>query len=289
MSLLLQIKIGNQVFSISDEKKYDISIPMIFDGPQPNLYDSKLASAKPYQDGSFIGDTRQGGGCNFDMYNFCTHLNGTHTECVGHIVNERTAINEILNESFMPAILITLKPVKAFDSDETYIPDKKQEDLIITADDIKNKLEGASKEFLHTLIIRTLPNDESKKSRSYMQNLPSYFSTEAIQYITKLGIQHLVVDLPSLDRTFDEGKLSNHHTYWDVKQGENKLSGKAPSLKTITEMAYIPDNIKDGQYVLNIQIPNFVADAAPSRLFLYEMMKLGNGKDASLVMGKGKV
>ena len=41
-------------------------------------------------------------------------------------------------------------------------------------------------------------------------------------------------------------------------------------MKTITEMIYADNEVKDGKYFMNIQIPNFTADAAPSRVFLYE-------------------
>ena len=43
-------------------------------------------------DGQFIGDTRMGGPCNFETYSITPHCNGTHTECVGHITNERVSI-----------------------------------------------------------------------------------------------------------------------------------------------------------------------------------------------------
>jgi hypothetical protein len=44
------------------------------------------------------------------------------------------------------------------------------------------------------------------------------------------------------------------------------------SEKTITELAYIPNSVEDGFYFLNIQIPHFVCDAAPSRLLLYKVI-----------------
>ena len=40
---------------------------------------------------------------------------------------------------------------------------------------------------------------------------------------------------------------------------------------TITEMIYVDDKIKDGHYLLNLQIPSFVSDAAPSRPIIYKL------------------
>ena len=43
------------------------------------------------------------------------------------------------------------------------------------------------------------------------------------------------------------------------------------SKNTITELSYIPDVIVDGFYFINIQLPHFVCDAAPSRPLLYKI------------------
>jgi hypothetical protein len=42
-------------------------------------------------------------------------------------------------------------------------------------------------------------------------------------------------------------------------------------MKTITEMIFVPDEVHDGIYLANIQIPQFMADAAPSRILLFEL------------------
>ena len=142
---------------------------------------------------------------------------------------------------------------------------------MITEKCLREKIKFADADFCKGLIIRTLPNSEEKKIRKYLNNLPPFFSIEAMKYISKLKVKHLILDLPSVDRTFDEGKLSAHHIYWDVKQGSHEVNVKDHSVKTITEMAFMGDKIKDGRYLLNIQIPGFKADAAPSRLYLLKI------------------
>ena len=101
-----------------------------------------------------------------------------------------------------------------------------------------------------------------------MQEGPSFFTIEAMNYIVELGIKHLLVDMPSVDRLFDDGVLSAHNIFWETK--EKKLNLNALN-KTITEMIFVPDNIKDGEYLLNLQFAPFVADAAPSRPILYKI------------------
>ena len=104
-----------------------------------------------------------------------------------------------------------------------------------------------------------------------MKKPSSFFTIEAMHYIVELGIKHLLVDTPSVDRLFDDGILSAHNIFWETK--EKKLNVNA-SKKTITEMIFVPDTIKDGKYLLNLQFAPFVADAAPSRPIVYKINEL---------------
>ena len=64
----------------------------------------------------------------------------------------------------------------------------------------------------------------------------------------------------AMERRFDQLKNSlgglRHKIFYSVK---------ANSKKTITELAYVPNDVEDGFYFMNIQMPNFKLDAAPSR------------------------
>jgi kynurenine formamidase len=266
----LKIELSEVEYSVNTDSGKLISIPVIFNGEQPNTYDVDKASAKAYEAGSFIGDTRRGGGCNFEEYRIIPHCNGTHTECVGHISFERISINKIFHELLFPATLITITPEKAFDTNDTYDPKKNEEDRMITLDSLADKLKNSNKDFLKGLIIRTLPNEDNKLSLRYSQNHPPFFSTEAMKYLRSFNVEHLLLDIPSVDRTFDEGKLTAHHIYWDVERMSHEVDPEKCSMRTITEMVYVPNQITDGNYFTSIQIPDFRSDAAPSRIMIYE-------------------
>ncbi len=267
--MIITCDIENRSFTADTSDPYIISIPLNFNGEQPNTYNVEKASAAAYESGEFIGDTRRGGGCNFEEYRMIPHCNGTHTECVGHISLERISVNKILRDSFIPATLISVEPEKSSDTDDDYLPAKNDSDRIITKKILEEKLKDADKDFLRAVIIRTLPNDKSKKSRNYMSDMPPYFSIDAMKYISELNVNHLLMDIPSVDRTFDEGKLTAHHIFWGVPFGSNDIDKVNHSMKTITEMIYAANDIKDGVYLMNIQIPDFLSDAAPSRILLY--------------------
>jgi len=94
---------------------------------------------------------------------------------------------------------------------------------------------------------------------------------EAMEYLVNLEVHHLLVDTPSVDRLFDDGHLSAHNIFWETKGG--KFNPDTQN-KTVTEMIFVPDSLKNGHYLLNLQIPAFVSDAAPSRPILYKINEL---------------
>lgn len=260
-----EIYIGHRKYKLDLSMPKDLSIPIYFNGKQPNTYGVEKACSVPYEDGKFIGDRRKNGPCNFETYWLTPHCNGTHTECIGHITKERIDILSSLKDIMIPSFLISIEPEP---TQESYSPNLNKEDRLITKKLLKKKLNGISKYFLKGLIIRTLPNLESKKSQDYMKLTPAFFSIDAMDYIRELGVKHLLVDIPSVDRLFDDGILSAHNIFWDTKDKEYNSKTKN---KTITEMIFVKNTINDGKYILNIQIPSFVADAAPSRPIIFKI------------------
>ena len=246
-----------------------IAIVLDFDGEQPNHFGVQSASRIPVQAGDFVGSVRQGGGCNVDLVKLIPHCNGTHTESVGHIVQELVPVAGLAMQSFFLAELITVRPSSDRRGD-SYIPELRDGDSLITASVMKSAMQNIGSKSYDALIIRTLPNDPGKRTRAYGQELdPAFLTSEAMQLVVEQGVDHLLVDLPSVDRMYDEGRLSNHHLFWNIEQGRHHLAGDAWSHKTITEMIFVPDELPDGSYVLNLQIAPFSCDAAPSRPILY--------------------
>jgi hypothetical protein len=113
-------------------------------------------------------------------------------------------------------------------------------------------------------IIRTLPNDDSKLTRNYSGKNPPYLDEAAVKLIVENGCKHLILDLPSIDREEDEGKLLGHKTFWNYPN--------APRMDcTITELAFIPNRVQDGLFLLNLQVAPFENDAAPSRPLIFPL------------------
>ena len=287
--MIISVDINNQIYRINTHELLDVSIPLEFNGAQPNVYGVERASSKACEAGELVGDTRRGGSVNFEQVKFIPHCNGTHTESVGHITRTRISIYDSLQDAFILATLVSVEPENALETGETYSMELKETDKLITRSAIENALNLVSTRSgsdgvnavnppataggTDSLIIRTLPNDESKKSRVYSkENVAPFFSIEAMDFIVEKGVKHLLVDLPSIDRIFDEGKLANHRLFWNVEQGAFETSEKSLVNNTITELIFAPDEIKDGNYLLNLQIAPFVSDASPSRPVLFKLI-----------------
>lgn len=267
---VISVQIGAWNYPLIEKPLIDISIPLRFGGPQPNAYGVDTATSVPYTAGDIVGDTRRGGSCNFEQYTFIPHCNGTHTECVGHITDDRIAVTDCLKDVLIPALLVTIASVKARQTDDTYPVDFGPADLVITRSSLEKAVaHPAARSGEWALIVRTLPNDERKLTRKYGEDLPPYFTTQAIEYVVECGFKHLLVDMPSIDRMYDEGKLSNHRIFWNVEQGSRSTHTGTRIYSTITELIYAPNDVEDGQYLLNLQIAPFAADASPSRPVLF--------------------
>ena len=249
----MKAKINN--FEIDLSKPIDISIPLTNTDENPIAWYIEKPSIEPVVFGDWIGKVSEGkSSTNFNNIFFNPHGHGTHTECLGHITNDFYSINQSLKQFFFTAKLITIEPEKIGD------------DFVITKDQIASLVTKKTE----ALIIRTLPNQLDKKSRKYSNTNPPYLAEDAAIFIRESEIQHLLIDLPSVDKEHDEGKLLAHKAFWNVKDTVN-LNQDARLNATITEMIYVPDEIEDGNYILNLQIASFENDASPSKPILYKI------------------
>lgn len=245
----------------------DISVRLQFEGPQPNAFGIPPASAAPYRVGDWVADTREGGSVNCFVVTMCPHGNGTHTECVGHIVDERVAIADILEDTLVSAWVVTVDAdATAFEHD-TYSAPHEDTDRVVGAASLRQALSDCP-EWVDALVIRTRPNPAEKAHANFSGHGPTYLTNDAMRLIRQRNFRHLLVDFPSVDREDDGGALPNHRIFWDIEPGSRAFEN-VPSAHTITEMIYVGDEIEDGLWALTIQVPHFVLDAAPSRVRLF--------------------
>jgi arylformamidase len=268
MPLSLHLRFDGRSYTV-DPHPIDLAIGLDFYGPQPSTYGVPPAWAAAFEGGGFVGDVRRGGGVNFETYHLTPHCNGTHTECVGHITTERLSVHRILTDSYCLAQVYSVAPVPGAQTTDTYDPPLRAGDRVITAEALAPLWKADWP--VQALVLRTLPNDPTKRSRDYQAQGPPFFTLEAMQAIRAAGIAHLLVDFPSVDRLMDEGKLRNHRIFWGLQPGQQALGNGTIPPQTITEMIYVPDEVADGAYGLELQVAPFEADAAPSRPRLFRL------------------
>ncbi len=249
----MKAKINN--FEVDLSRPIDISIPLTAAETNPIAWYIGKPEIKPVVAENWVGSVREGASTNFNTIFFNPHGHGTHTECVGHITKEFYSINECLKQFFFFAELISIEP------------EVRGEDLVISKKQIEIALNGKLPE---AIIIRTVPNLISKRSRNYSNTNPPYLDEAAAIFIRESGIQHLLIDLPSVDKENDGGQLLAHKAFWNVKDVIN-LNENVRLNCTITEMIYVSDAVADGSYLLNLQIAPFENDASPSKPVLYKL------------------
>lgn len=253
--MLISFEIGPRKYAADMRRGISLAIPLRFDGPQPNFFGMPQATAEPVKSGGFTGDTRKGGSCNVQSYRFVPHCNGTHTEGIGHMVDDPASLPDRLPAMLLPATLVSVTP----------------KDLVIDATAVQTALlRHPVTGFHRALILRTLPNGDDKLTRRYEGPRPAaYLSVDAAQLLVHVGVEHLLVDVPSLDPAQDEGRMAAHRAFWGMPAAGHRLADVRRPQATVTEMIYVPDSASDGYYLLDLQIPAFMTDAAPSRPVIY--------------------
>lgn len=245
------IRHNSRLYTIDLSRPLDISISFR-DGPTGiRAWGKDPVSIQPFSSETFTGSVKEGASVNFNDIRFNPHAHGTHTECYGHITEKLHSVNKIFDRFFFYTEVITIAP------------EKYQDDFVISKKQLRYALRNRKRE---ALVIRTLPNTLQKLKQDYTNTNPPYLLEEAATYLAEIGIEHLLIDLPSVDREEDFGALLAHRAFWGM---DSKIRTKA----SITELIYVRNEIRDGAYFLSLQIGPFENDAAPSRPVLYAIQE----------------
>lgn len=249
--MLATIKHNSRNYKIDLSVPLDISIALKGDASNVNAWYLNHPTITPHKEGGFIGKVSEGGSVNFNNIWFNPHAHVTHTECVGHITEAFYSVNENLNQFFFLAEVITVAP------------EKKGDDFVISKKQLQYALGNKKRK---AVVIRTLPNLPSKRSMQYAHTNPPYLLEEAAVFLRDKMVEHLLIDLPSVDREKDDGALKCHNAFWNT-------DGRLRKQATITEFIYVANTIEDGTYFLNLQVAPMENDASPSRPILYKILE----------------
>ena len=250
---------AGRTFTYDPAAPIDISLPLAPGKNQVNCFWAEPVQFDTIRVGSFVGSVALGGSTNYQRVHLTPHGNGTHTECYGHISPDPTAtLNQCLRRFLFVARLVSVAPRP-----------QPNGDLVVLLADVLAALAAitppgapAVARLPEALVLRTLPNDAAKRARQYSGTNPAYIEPALAHFLVEQDVQHFLLDLPSVDREEDGGQLLAHHAFW-------QYPAQPRCGATITELVFVPDEVADGLYLLNLQVTSLELDASPSKPVLY--------------------
>ncbi|GGG38658.1 cyclase family protein [Hymenobacter glacieicola] len=243
-------------FAFDPAAPLDISLPLAPGEQQVNCFWAEPVAFDVIRVGNFVGSVTAGGSTNYKRVHLTPHGNGTHTECYGHISPDpRATLNRCLRRFLFVARLVSMQPRPQTNGDE-----------VVLLEDVRRELESGPDAAVRpeAVILRTLPNHKSKRTRQYSGTNPTYLEPALAEYLAEQYVEHLLLDLPSVDREEDGGQLLAHHAFWQYPHAPRTTA-------TITELIFVPDELEDGLYLLNLQVTSLELDASPSKPILYAL------------------
>ena len=266
-----RIELGARVLGIDLSHPVSVAVALDFRGSQPRHFGAPRASSRPFETPDFLGSVERGASCNCETLTLIPHCNGTHTECVGHLTREPLDAHRVIPAGLLPAVLLSVDAEPAPAEGEDTEPAPERGDRLITARALERAWPAAAPFEPQALLIRTLPNTAGKLTRDYSIETPPYLTQQAAQLLVRRGIWHLIVDVPSIDRAHDEGRLTAHRIFFGLPRRSVELAAAARPEATVTELAYMADELADGAYLVELQAPALGGDAVPSRPLLYRI------------------
>jgi kynurenine formamidase len=260
--LKARVDVGGASVDVDLAHPFDLAHPVAFAPPgragaQP--FGAPAPHAEPLRVGHFSGDVLQGGSCNCSTITLTPHASGTHTECAGHLTREPLSAWKIVPHGLLPAVLVRVMPEREPDSASS-------RDRVVSGAALDAAWPAALPFEPLALILDTgfgatygAPADVA------------YLTPGAAQRVVTRGIEHLLVDLPSIDRMDDGGVLAAHRVFFGLEPGASRLADARRARCTVTELAAIPQAAPPGAYLLALQVPAIAGDAVPSRPLLYPL------------------
>jgi len=234
-----------------------LALTLHFDAAQPRHFGAPAAQSRAFRIEGFEGEVARGASCNCRSITLIPHCNGTHTESASHLTLQQRPLYQFAPLAPVPAILLSLTPRAASDTDEDSDPAPLAGDLVVTRSDLLAAWQSKAASQPRALLLRTGAATGSEN--------PPYLTRQLMTELVARNIEHLVVDLPSVDRSQDQGRLTAHRIFFGLPPGSTDLAAAKRSECTITELATFPLHLADGPCALQLQLPAFSGDAVPSR------------------------
>jgi len=259
----IRVPVSEGEFEVDLSQPLDLGRPVGFANapePAPQPFGAPAPSSTPLRVGDFLGDVARGGSCNCQTLSLTPHTSGTHTEGVGHLTREPLDAWRLLPVGLVPCALVQLWP--------TDLGQGGRQAITATA------LEAAwPRELAFTPVAAVIGSHRDVAPPDRLA--PPFLTPDALRWLVLRGIEHVVVDLPSLDPRDDGGALEAHRVFFGLPARSSVLREARRPRATVTELAHISSGLRAGSYLLSLQAAAIDGDAVPSRPLLYALQAVG--------------
>ena len=195
--MIAELTFGGQKVRAALDRGVSLAIAVDFSGAGPRHFGAGAPSAKPFAVGNFSGSVATGASANCSTITLIPHCQMTHTESVAHLTRESGDAWRVVPRGLLPAVVVSVMPEPARESNESTDPQPWGTDTLITRRRLRAAWPMGKMIDPVAAVIRTLPNDAAKRTRDYSDLVPPYLTREAVEWLVEKRIEHLVLDVPS--------------------------------------------------------------------------------------------
>lgn len=257
---------GAEALRFDLSQPIDLTTPVVPGGAQPDAFGLPRATATPFRAGTFVGDTRQGGPVNCAVLTVAPHGNGTHAESAAHVSHAAPPVDATVSIDHLVATIVTVPLRRLGDTPDAALAADRDDELVLARDDIDRAV-ARHGGFRDALVVRH-DGRSALERRAWSELSPPYPTDDAMDLLAASSLRMLALDVPSVDRAVDAGRLRNHRVWWGLP-GEGHDAVPLRPERLIVEMAALPDHLDDGVYLLGVAVPHIALDALPARVVVW--------------------
>lgn len=225
----------------------DLSVPVNPHTGLPRAWYKGPATANPVRSDGWVGSVAEGGSVNFRDVTFNPHAHGTHTETREHIHDAFHPVDALARSRDLPFLL----PALLMDA----TPEGRGPDAVVPLSAL-DAIDDALKSLAPLAVI--LRCTTGSVQCDWSNTNPPYLDAGFAERLVSAGVNHLLLDLPSVDKEVDGGQLRAHNAFFGGVTAPRRAA-------TISELLCVPASLQSGPGLLALQVSPFVNDAAPSR------------------------
>lgn len=246
MTLRLSLEYHGHVWSASGQP-VDLSVPVNPHSGLPRAWYKGPATLNPVRSENWVGSVAEGGAVNFRDLNFNPHAHGTHTETREHIHDVFQPIDARVRSASLPFILPAFL-VHA-------MPESQGNDWVVPTTSLTSSVEKIRSYKPKAVVLKCT---NASVNRDWSDTNPPFLEAGLAEMLCSLEIEHLLVDLPSVDQEIDGGALRAHNAFFGPESSPRANA-------TISELLCVPEGLQEGPGLLALQVAPIVNDASPSR------------------------